>query len=85
MASILRVPQVVARTGLSRTTIHLRVKAGTFPAPFSLGARAVGWLDTAVDRWIADRAATGAGPTPTKALASLAAQRKAKNSLSPAA
>ena len=52
---ILRRKQVEARTGLSRSTIYARIKAGTFPAPVSLGPRAVGWLDRDVERWICDR------------------------------
>ena len=53
--TILRLPTVKARTGLSRSTIYLRVAEGDFPKPISLGARAVGWLESEVDRWIADR------------------------------
>jgi predicted DNA-binding transcriptional regulator AlpA len=41
--SILRLPAVKTRTGLSRSTIYLRVSQGTFPRPVSLGGRAVGW------------------------------------------
>ena len=43
MTTILRLPAVRSRTGLSRSTIYLRIKEGTFPPPVSLGARAVGW------------------------------------------
>lgn len=53
--TILRLPTVKARTGLSRSTIYLRVAAGDFPKPISLGARAVGWLESEVDKWIAQR------------------------------
>jgi hypothetical protein len=42
--TILRLPAVKTRTGLSRSTIYLRVSQGTFPKPVSLGGRAVGWL-----------------------------------------
>lgn len=49
---ILRLPQVKARVGLGHTNIYNRIKAGTFPAPVSLGARAVGWLSTDIDEWI---------------------------------
>ena len=41
--SILRLPAVKASTGLSRSTIYLRIAQGVFPRPVSLGARAVGW------------------------------------------
>jgi prophage regulatory protein len=51
--SILRLPQVKQRTGLSRSTIYARIKEGRFNAPISLGARAVGWLASDVDAFIA--------------------------------
>jgi prophage regulatory protein len=53
--AILRLPAVKLRTGLSRSTIYLRVAQGKFPAPISLGARAVGWLESEIDDWIARR------------------------------
>jgi Predicted transcriptional regulator len=56
--SILRLPAVKARTGLSRSTIYLRISQGTFPARYSLGARAVGWLESEISAWIANTVAT---------------------------
>jgi prophage regulatory protein len=50
--SILRRPDVEARTGLSRSTIYLKVSQGTFPTPINLGPRAVGWLAAEIDAWI---------------------------------
>ena len=47
--------QVRLRTGLSRSTIYLKMKNGEFPTQVSLGPRAVGWLEAEVDRWIASR------------------------------
>jgi prophage regulatory protein len=41
--NILRLPAVKASTGLSRSTIYLRIAQGEFPRPVSLGGRAVGW------------------------------------------
>jgi prophage regulatory protein len=49
---ILRLSAVKAQTGLSRSTIYLRIKEGAFPAPVSLGSRAVGWNSADIDRWI---------------------------------
>lgn len=43
MATILRLPAVKAESGLSRSTIYLRISQGLWPRPVSLGARAVGW------------------------------------------
>lgn len=56
---ILRRKQVEARTGLSRSTIYSRINGTrpgecdpTFPKPISLGAKAVGWIESEVDAWI---------------------------------
>jgi len=56
---ILRLPVVLDRTGLSRSTVYLRVNEGRFPRPVSLGARAVGWIETEVEEWIARREIRG--------------------------
>ena len=53
--SILRRKQVEARTGLARSTIYDHIKAGIFPRPIPLGPRAVGWLESDVSNWIAER------------------------------
>jgi len=53
--SILRRKQVQARTGLSRSTIYLYIKADQFPKPVALGPRAVGWIESEVRDWIASR------------------------------
>ncbi len=53
--SILRLPQVMARTGLSRSTIYLRISKGQFPRPISLGGRAVGWIEEEIDRWLEEQ------------------------------
>ena len=49
---IVRLPEVMARTGLSRSTIYVRLGQGSFPKPVQLGARAVGWIEAEVDEWI---------------------------------
>ena len=51
----LRLPEVLERTGLSRSTIYVRLDQGRFPQPVSLGARAVGWIETEVDEWMRER------------------------------
>ena len=55
--SILRLPAVKTRTGLSRSTIYLRVSQGTFPRPVHLGGRAVGWVEEEIQFWLAERIA----------------------------
>lgn len=50
---ILRLPAVKDRTGLSRSTIYLRISEDRFPSPISLGGgRAVGWIESEVDDWL---------------------------------
>lgn len=50
--AIIRLPEVKARTGLSRSTIYLRISRGQFPPPVSLGGRAVGWVEAEIQAWI---------------------------------
>ena len=53
--SILRLPAVKLATGLGRSQIYEMVKRGTFPGPIQLTRRAVGWLQSEVQRWIEAR------------------------------
>ena len=55
MASILRLPEVRNRVGLSRSAIYLAISRAEFPRPVQLGARAVGWLESEVEDWIGER------------------------------
>ena len=55
--TFLRRPQVEARTGLKRSTIYQRVRAGSFPAPIRIGPRAVAWLESDVEAWQAAQVA----------------------------
>jgi prophage regulatory protein len=53
--TILRLPEVKRSTGLSRSTIYLRIAEGKFPKPISLGTRAVGWLENEIQDWLKRR------------------------------
>jgi prophage regulatory protein len=53
--SILRLPAVRMRVGLSRSAIYLAVSRHEFPRPVQLGARAVGWLESEIEEWIRER------------------------------
>jgi prophage regulatory protein len=54
---ILRLPEVCAVTGLGRSFIYQLQSAGSFPQRVKLGARAVGWLEDEVQRWLTDKVA----------------------------
>lgn len=50
--TLLRLPQVMEKTGLKRATIYLHIKQNTFPKQFKIGQRAVAWLESDIDAWI---------------------------------
>ncbi len=52
---MLRFADVIECTGLSRTTIWRRIKAGTFPAPLALGENSVGFPEHTITEWIESR------------------------------
>ncbi|HEB28946.1 MAG TPA: AlpA family transcriptional regulator [Porticoccus sp.] len=52
---VLRLKDVIEKTGLARSTIYKYIDAGTFPKPIDLGARSVGWVDSEISDWILQR------------------------------
>jgi prophage regulatory protein len=59
--SILRLPEVKTRVGLSRSAIYLAVSRSEFPRPIQLGARTVGWLESEIENWIRERVKSSRG------------------------
>jgi prophage regulatory protein len=53
----LRLPDVKAITGLSKTTIYEMIKEEAFPHPVPIGKRAVGWIEAEVKQWAAKQVA----------------------------
>ncbi len=50
---ILRLPLVIARTGLSKSKIYELIKEGKFPLPINLiGGVAKGWVGAEIDQWV---------------------------------
>jgi len=54
-ARILRYPEVFKRTGYHRTSLFKMERAGKFPKRIPLGPKSVGWLESEINAWIADR------------------------------
>ncbi len=54
---IVRLPEVLRLTGLSKSNLYRRIKAGTFPTPHGLGGTGfrppVGWYLWEIRTWIA--------------------------------
>ena len=50
----LRMPEVIKKTGLSRSTIYMRISTGTFPKGVKLGERSVAWRSSDISEWMFD-------------------------------
>ena len=53
---LLKIKKVREQCALSRSELYRRIRAGQFPAPVSIGARAVAWRSSDIDAWVASRA-----------------------------
>ena len=52
---LMRRPEVLARVGLSSSTLYEMIASGDFPAPIPIGRQAVGFLESEVEAWIKNR------------------------------
>ncbi|HEY0283630.1 MAG TPA: AlpA family phage regulatory protein [Rhizomicrobium sp.] len=51
---IVRMKTVLARTGLSRSTIYRKMTEGTFPARIKISVNGAGWRESDINRWVAN-------------------------------
>ena len=49
---ILRIRAVLARTGLSRSTLYRKIQNGTFPKQVQISTRCAGWRESAINAWM---------------------------------
>jgi prophage regulatory protein len=49
---ILRFPEVVSNTGMSKSAIYGRIRSQQFPSPVLIGPRTVGFIEHEIDGWI---------------------------------
>ncbi len=52
---VIRLPKVIEKSGLRRSSIYAAMKDKRFPSSIRLGRRAVGWLEYEIDQWISDQ------------------------------
>ena len=71
-----RLPAVKCKSGLSRSTIYLRIAQGLWTKPISLGGRAVGWPASEVEILNASRIAGRSDQEIRELVAKLEAERK---------
>jgi len=57
--ALIRLDTVMARTGLSRSTLYAYMREGRFPQPVAISERCVAWIESEISDWIADRIAKG--------------------------
>lgn len=51
----LRLPDVKAVTGLSKTSLYAMIREKSFPAPVRVGPRSVAWVRSEVRQWAVER------------------------------
>ena len=49
---VVRLPEVMRLTGLSKATIHRRYRDGMFPQPLRLGPQSIGWWRAEILEWL---------------------------------
>ena len=52
---LIRLAEVTARTGKTRSRIYEAMAAGEFPRPVKIGERAIAFVEAEVEEWIASR------------------------------
>ena len=57
MNSLNKLPQVLAKTGLSKSLLYALAQKGEFPKPIKLSERSSAWVESEVNDWIDARIA----------------------------
>jgi len=52
---LLRLPDVLERSALSRSALYRLVNEGAFPRPLKLTQRSVAWVESEVEAWIDEK------------------------------
>lgn len=52
---LIRMPEVIKRTGIGRSAIYAAIAKGKFPPPVKIGERASAWVEDEISEWIEER------------------------------
>lgn len=52
---LLRLPALQERVPLAKSTIYQKMAEGSFPRPQKIGIRAIAWLESDVNKWLAEQ------------------------------
>jgi prophage regulatory protein len=55
MSKLLRIQNVLEKTGLGRSTIYALIKQNNFPPAIKLSGRSVAWVEADIDHWINEK------------------------------
>ena len=55
MTKLIRLPEVLNRTGISRSLVYKLIKEDSFPKQINTSPRTSGWLESEIDEWIEER------------------------------
>ncbi|KAA6101384.1 MULTISPECIES: AlpA family transcriptional regulator [Pantoea] len=50
--NLIRLPEVIKRTGISKTTIYELINEKRFPSQVKIGARSVAFIESEIDEWL---------------------------------
>jgi prophage regulatory protein len=53
--NIIRLPQAIQKTGLSRSTIYSLISRGEFPQKIQLSTRSIGFLESEINDWVTSK------------------------------
>ncbi|HCM62847.1 MAG TPA: transcriptional regulator [Morganella sp. (in: Bacteria)] len=51
--NLLRVREVMKKTGFKRSWVYVQMNLGKFPRPVKIGSRSIAWVESEINEWIA--------------------------------
>ncbi|HEM8139920.1 TPA: AlpA family transcriptional regulator [Providencia rettgeri] len=55
--NLIRLPEVMRRTGYGKAWIYRLIEAGQFPKSVKIGTRSIAFIESEVDEWVANKIA----------------------------
>ncbi|HFP7857016.1 TPA: helix-turn-helix transcriptional regulator [Morganella morganii] len=55
--NLIRLPEVIRRTGYSKPWLYKLIDAGKFPKQVKIGSRSIAFVESEVDAWVANKIA----------------------------
>ena len=52
---LIKLKEVMDRTGMAKSTIYKYMDEGSFPKNVKLGVRSVAWVEAEIDKWIMEK------------------------------